>query len=842
MTSPADWLLAHHHSILPGSYDELYTPSGQVREHWQYLAGALAALGPSEIDRRAEAVRRLVREHAVTYHVYGDVQGSARPWDLDPIPFLIGSAEWAAIESGLSQRAEVLDLLLKDIYGPRDLIKKGLLPAELVYTHGGFLRPCTSLPVPAGHALTLYAADLARAEDGSFRVLADRAQAPSGSGYALANRMVISRALPSLYRDSQVHRLALYFQGLRAALAGLAPVSDGEPRIGLLSPGPLNETYFEHSYLAGYLGYPLVQGSELTVSGDRVWLRSLEGFEPVDVILRRVDDHYCDPVELWGESRLGVPGLMEAIRRGRVAVANPLGSSVLENPGLNAYLPAIARYFLGQGLRMPAPETWWCGEPQACAHVLAHLDRLVIKATYRGFGSRPVFGPALSTEERRRWHERIQAHPYAYVGQAILQPSSSPTLVDSRLIGCQGVLRSFLVARPDGYAVMPGGLTRVVPDRGPCIISGQAGAIGKDTWVLASEPERGLSLWTAATRAAVSGPRTVLAAGAACNLYWFARYTERAEQGLRLLRTVIDVAGHSPASGDDGRSACAGALLVPLVHLCGTGGGTDGDPAARLASVVAEAFAPQRDGNLSFDLGMALRAAQTLRDRFEHDAWRVMHQIHGHLEALVERSREAPEGVRDEVDGLITTLAALAGLAGESMIHGQSWLFLELGRRLERALGLVDLLRAVPAREPAIEGLILEALLQATASEVTYRRRYRSLPELRAVLGLLLVEVAHPRALAFQLARLEEHLQTLPRDPGRRSAAARRLIQQATDAMGLAQATVLVHETGDALRTALETLLTTVGTSLMHCHEVVTRDYFADEPGPQLLLAGDPFA
>ncbi|MGH8568722.1 MAG: circularly permuted type 2 ATP-grasp protein, partial [Gammaproteobacteria bacterium] len=343
MQNTADYCSTAQYGPPHGAYDEMHLPDGKPRPHWRYLAPALLALGPHELERRADEVRRLVREHGVSYHVYGEPEGSIRPWELDPIPFVMSSQEWAGIESGLVQRAEVLNLVLKDLYGPRDLIRKGLLPLELIYGHGGFLRPCAGAGFDSAHPLVLYAADLGRAPDGRFQVMSDRTQSPSGVGYALANRMIVSRCLPSLFRDAQVHRLSLFFQGLRVALAGLCPprggAPNGEPRIVLLTPGPLNETYFEQAYLAGYLGFTLAQGDDLTVHSGRVWLRALQGLEPVDAILRRVDDHYCDPVELWPESRLGVPGLFEAVRRGNVAVANPLGSSVLENPGLNCFLP-----------------------------------------------------------------------------------------------------------------------------------------------------------------------------------------------------------------------------------------------------------------------------------------------------------------------------------------------------------------------------------------------------------------------------------------------------------------------------------------------------------------------
>ena len=628
MQSTADYLSTAQYGPPHGAYDEMYLPDGTPRPHWRYLAPALLALGPHELERRADEVRRLVREHGVSYHVYGEPEGSIRPWELDPIPFVMSSQEWAGIESGLVQRAEVLNLVLKDLYGPRDLIRKGLLPLELIYGHGGFLRPCAGAGFHSAHPLVLYAADLGRAPDGRFQVMSDRTQSPSGVGYALANRMIVSRCLPSLFRDAQVHRLSLFFQGFRMALAGLCPDRGGapnnEPRIVLLTPGPLNETYFEQAYLAGYLGFTLAQGEDLTVHSGRVWLRALQGLEPVDVILRRVDDHYCDPVELWPESRLGVPGLFEAVRRGTVAVANPLGSSVLENPGLNCFLPRIARHFLGQDLDLPSVMTWWCGEPGGRSHVLARLCDLVIKPIYREFGSRPVFGPLLSARERDAWADRIRARPFAYVGQEVLHPSASPTWVDARILACQTALRSFLVARPDGYVAMPGGLARAAPDRGPCLISNQAGAIGKDTWVLASEPGQQVSLWTPETRAAVAPTLRVLPSNAANNLFWLGRYTERAEGTLRLLRTALEVWSGSPDYGDDERLACAGELLGVLTRTTVPG---PVPPLAEVSNVVEAVFGPEGYGGLTHDLNAALQSAQSVRDRIDEDALRVLYEI-----------------------------------------------------------------------------------------------------------------------------------------------------------------------------------------------------------------------
>ena len=340
--------LSREYRPLSGHYDEMCTDDGGLRPHWQYVVRALEALGTMELDRRWNEVRRLLHENGVTYNIYDEPQPTERLWPLDPIPVLLTSAEWSVIEHGLIQRAELLDLILADLYGPRRLIRSGSLPAELIFAHPGFLRPCDGLGAGNRRRLLLYAADLARTPDGRMWIIGDRAQAPSGAGYALENRTVLSRVFPSLYRDSHVHRLALFFRAVRATLHELNPRGQDDPRVVLLTPGPENEAYFEHAYLASYLGYPLVHGGDLTVHDERVWLKALDGPRLVDVILRRVDDDYCDPLELRPGSLLGTAGLLQAARVGQVGIANPLGSGVLEHPALMAFLPALARELLGR--------------------------------------------------------------------------------------------------------------------------------------------------------------------------------------------------------------------------------------------------------------------------------------------------------------------------------------------------------------------------------------------------------------------------------------------------------------------------------------------------------------
>ncbi|MGZ8190590.1 MAG: circularly permuted type 2 ATP-grasp protein, partial [Methylococcaceae bacterium] len=464
----------------------------KVLPYWERFISALETMGSEELERRRREAQRLLRENGVTYNVYGDSEKLTRPWRLDPVPLLISNEEWTSIEAGLKQRADLLDLILKDIYGKQSLLKTGLLPSELVFAHEGFLRPCVGALQNQQRHLIIYSANLARGPNGRMWILDDRTQAPSGSGYALENRTAITRVLPDIFRDTQVHRLSGFFKALRKGLAHLAPHNKENPRIVVLTPGPFNETYFEHAYLASYLGFTLVQGDDLTVRDGYVWLKSLEGLQAVDVILRRVDDSFCDPLELRSNSRLGVAGLLQAVRRGNVAIANPLGSSILENPALLAFLPKLARHFLNQELILPSVATWWCGQRRERDFVLQNFDRLVIKQINRHQGNNALFVASLSSKEKDQLRNQILAKPHLFVGQEQVSFSTVPAFIDHHIEPRNAVLRNFVVANADDYLVMPGGLTRVAREKNDFIVSNQAGGISKDTWVLAaSQPVHG---------------------------------------------------------------------------------------------------------------------------------------------------------------------------------------------------------------------------------------------------------------------------------------------------------------------------------------------------------------
>ena len=832
-----------------GIYDEMYANKVKVLPYWERFMAALDTMGTENLELRRKEAQRLLRENGVTYNVYGDSKNLTRPWQLDPVPLLISSEEWVAIESGLKERAELLDLILKDIYDKQTLLKKGLLPPELVFGHEGFLHPCVGALQKQKRQLTIYSANLARGPNGRMWVLDDRAQAPSGSGYALENRTVMTRVLPDIFRQTQVHRLSGFFKSLHKGLVDIAPHKKEDPRIVILTPGPLNETYFEHAYLAAYLGYTLVQGGDLTVRDGKVWLKSLSGLQAVDVILRRVDDSFCDPLALRSESKLGVAGLLEAVRRGNVAIANPLGSSVLENPGLMAFLPRLARYFLNDELKLPSIATWWCGQVRERDFVLQHLDSLVIKPINRGFGNYAVFGGSLSSKEKEYLRSQILAKPHLFIGQEQVSFSTLPAFIDQKIEPRNAVLRSFVVASGSDYEVMPGGLTRVARQKDNFIVSNQAGGISKDTWVLATEPDKPVSLWTQPKRnQLIDADIESLTSRAADNLFWVGRHLERTEAVTRLLRVILTKLREVFEFKDPLDAICLGVLLRTFTQVTGTYPGFlkcdeqfIKEPEAELISLVKDGF---RRGSLTANIQAFFQAAFSIRDLWSQDTWRSVDNIQRRWQQRVNNLELKIEQLPSHLDDLMTGIVAFTGLTSESMTREAAWLMLDSGRRLERALALISLLRSTLAlrHEDVVQNQVLESVLVATDSLTIYQRRYRSYIQLPLVLELLLLDEAHPRSVAYQLHELTIHISALPRckRAGQISAEERVILKAYTDLrLCNVQELTQVNEE-DGVYQKFEELLSNTTNLLWQLSELIAEAYFSHSQTSQLMVNNSP--
>ena len=822
-----------------GVYDEFVRAAGTLRPHWSHVGTALSDLGHRELVERQHEVDRLLDADGVTYNAFGNADPRGRRWALDPLPVVIDSKEWAAIESGVIQRAEVLAMILADLYGPRELLRRKLLPIEVVLGHPGFLRPCDrrSLRSTGGQAseLTTYAVDIGRDTTGAPIALSDRAQAPSGAGYALENRLVISRVFPSMYRDAQVHRVAPFFRALRRALQKAAP-HKSDPRIVVMSPGPWSETAFEHAYLASYLGYPLVEGGDLTVQGGSVWMRSLGRLEPVDVILRRVDDWYCDPLELKADSRLGVAGLVDVARRGAVSIVNPLGSGIIESPAILAFLPAIVEHFLGQSLRLPSVETYWCGDPTSRQHVMTKLHELVVKPIAREAGTSTVLGWELSSSDLDQLRGRITAEPWRWTAQAPLALSTTPTLTESGFESRRSVLRAFAVAQGDSYTVMPGGLLRVAPSLDSSLISNQAGALTKDTWVLASEPEQLSGFWLNNGPAVEAvDPVGSMPSRAAENLFWLGRYTERAEGVVRLLRVVADRRNDFSNDANPAGTRCLELLLRALTTVTTSFPGfTDLEkvaaPGDELFSLIVDV---DRPGSLAHAVRHLLDAAYAVRDQLSSDTWLVIGNLDREILELRAPGIDRQGAAQNSLSRAMQSLLALAGLAGESMVRDPGWHFMDVGRRLERAIQLTSLLRATLSSENdrATDSLLIESVLTTAESIITYRRRYRSQAQVQTALDLLLLDRGNPRSLVFQLERLQVDIASLPRTredtASDRLSAEERLVLEATTALHLADTSAMAESTATGERPELDAFLDRLNTLLRRTAEAIDAEHFA---------------
>jgi uncharacterized circularly permuted ATP-grasp superfamily protein/uncharacterized alpha-E superfamily protein len=717
-------------------YDELRDAKGAVRPHWRRL---IDQIEEKDARRGIELTRRLIIENGVTYNVYADPQGADRPWALDPLPLMLSAEEWRGIEEGVAQRARVLNALLADLYGPQRLLSEGIVPPEVPFGHPNFLWPCHGVQPKGNNWLHIYAADLARAPDGRWWVLADRTQAPSGAGYALENREIVEQVLPEAIRDLNVRRVRGFFGELRESMLSHAGAGES-PLAVILTPGPFNETYFEHAYLSRQLGLPLVEGHDLTVRGDTVYLKTLAGLRRVHAILRRLDDDYCDPVELRADSALGVPGLINAVRAGRVVIGNALGSGVLESAAWLGFMPGVAQRLLGEELKLPSVATWWCGEKPALDYVLANIDHLVLKPTYPNQRFEPVFGHELVGDARAKFMEKLKARPYAYVAQEHVALSQAPVWRTSGAPGFAArslTIRVYVLITSTGVHVMPGGLARLATETAADVVSTQRGGGSKDIWVLSDGIET----------KADQGPRAAvevmcqddLPSRLVENLYWLGRYKVRCADKARLLRATL-------AARID-RS-----VWVHAVRICREIGAIQkhADPALSLRD-------ERHAQGIVADIKRLTWCASQVRSRLSARYWRA---VVG-LQRLLQEAGASREEPREALERLLFSLAALIGFAAEDMTHDQGWRLMRIGRRLERLQFIAQLLAHHLTSPSATKQAHLEWLLDACDSTGVYRSRYIVAPRLGAMLELLIRDAGHPTSLAFQHSSIHRDLAEL---------------------------------------------------------------------------------
>jgi uncharacterized circularly permuted ATP-grasp superfamily protein/uncharacterized alpha-E superfamily protein len=737
------------------AWDELRGASGEMRPQWQPLMASLEALGREELAMRVQNGRRILREHGVSC-LASDPDGEREvQWELDCIPWVVGAAEWRELEAGLIQRARLLNLILGDLFGVQRLVRDGFVPAPLIYANPAYLRACQTVRVPGGNYLHLYAADVARGPEGRWRVLADRTQAPAGFGFVLENRRVLSRVLPEVLQAMRPRSPLESFRIRREALRRLAPSETDNPAIVLLTPGPRNESYFEHAYLARLLGFTLVEGGDLTVRDLRVFLKTLDGLRPVDVILRGVTDAFCDPLALRLESPLGVPGLVEAARAGRVSVVNALGSGLVESPAFFPFLPGLATHLLGEELKLASVATWWCGQPRERKYVEERLDELFVRPAFSTAG--PLAGPGgLTNEDRAEWVSRLRERSHEFVGQEQVRLSRAPAWPrDSRPI----TVRLFVVFDGEDFFAVPGGLARMVEQE--ALATARLSLTGgcKDVWVLSDDTESPAPPALAAAPApALERLASDLPSRTAENLFWLGRYTERLEQLLRLCRSAV---GHLAEESAHAQSAAFADLLGRLGLAASPQAGRAA-PEGLQKDLLAVLYDNTRNPGVRGLLKRIQTSSFSVRDRLSGDTWYILNRLSFDAQ---QRPGPLPLVLAGSVlNALVLDLAVFSGMEMENMTRGHGWVFLDLGRRMERGIAIARLLEAA-LRCSGTRELLLESLLEIADSVITYRRRYFAEPRIEAVLDLLLLDPTNPRALAFQFSVLERHAASLPAGP-----------------------------------------------------------------------------
>ena len=749
------WL--QNYEPLPGVPDELIGIDGRPQAHWVSLLETLSGLGDDGLRQHFDLASRRIKEMGVTYRVRGEDGERQRP--ISHLPLLLTDSEWSTISAGISQRAELLNLVLDDAYGDGRLVSEGVLPAAVVAGSPDFLRSMCGVQPRAKRWISFYAADIGRGPDGKWWVLGDRAQAPAGVGYALENRLILARTFPSLYRDMNVRRLAPFFRDFRNSLAAAAMRSD--PRICLFTPGPWSETYSEQVYLARYLGFLLAEGEDLVVNEGKLYVRTVAGLKRVDVVWRRVNSDWCDPLDGNAISRIGVAGLFEAIKKGTIVIANMPGSGVIESRALMSFMPSLAKHLLGQDLLMPNVATWWCGQEAERNQVLNNFDNLAIAGAFSDNaqfmnGQSQLIASELDQTQQDHLRQSIMMRGMDYVGQEIAGLSTTPVLSHGRLVPRPFTLRVYAAATANGWTVMPGGFCRVSQQADARAISVGLESKSVGVWVLGDTPAEAVSLLPGKDETRIVRVLGNLPSRAADNLFWTGRYLERAEATLRIIRCLYNRLNEPLTDGSYGRQPIERCRQL----LLSWGAVQKNDENDRGSTTAFAALTDLEAYGSVFSLSLQVkRTASIIRERLSQDVWQLISRLERRLDDLSRNTPLEPE-ILEGVDRSLQTISALSGLMEENFNRVAGWMFLDLGRRIERAINTCRFVRQFSGNDPTIE--TLDTLLELIDCQISYRSRYVTDTKLAPTIDIAMLDPFNPRSVGFQARRIDEHLATLP--------------------------------------------------------------------------------
>lgn len=818
------------------SYDEFIDESGNPRSAWYAFADLIENWNNKDFARREEQMKRIILENGITYNVYSENSAQSRPWTMDMLPIIFDSAEWDHIGGALAQRAELMNLIFKDLYGPQNLLKNGLLPPWLVLANPHFCRPCSQLVSDHVTPIHAYASDLARSPDGNWWILSDRLEAASGLGYSLENRFISSRILPGVMRQLGVKGLDKFVSKLCQFHESLSTSNVSDPQIVLLAAGPANETYFEQSFMARTLGYVLVEGDDLIVRDGVVYLKTISGIKKVDVIIRQLDTAWCDPLELKNESMLGVPGLLDAVRLGNVVVSNALGASLLETPALPAFLPRLCKHLLGEELKIPSVATWWCGQEKEMDYVLENLGKLVLKPSFRSGSGQAVFGPNLSSHSLEKWKERIRKYPHAYCAQELVTQATTPIYRNGNLHPRHFLLRTYSIPNESDWTMMPGGLCRISSESDSINVSMQKGGESKDVWIIDSkkssrpEPDKIESMVVSPIRrAGLDLPSRV-----ADNFFWLGRYIERTEGMVRVLQGIIENLLDQDFDSDQATLALFSYFtnkkdmekLIP----------EKGDLVdqvmiqEKLALQVRDRRNPE---SLHSNLESLTQASHRVKERLSSQTWQQLLRLSQFIRVIATKRDVLGEESSLVLNETLSLLAGFSGLAMENMTRGQNWVFLDLGRRIERSFCILNLLSSFMDKTDDDEEDKLRTFLKCADSTMTYRRRYLMHLDRAAVFDLLILEKSNPRSLAFQSDRILSNIKMLPHNllPSESSDIDRHCLR-ISSTIDLAEPKYLLEEGEGGTRPNLENFHDHLVKEMSELATAIQQQYFAHTVQP----------